>query len=67
MAYTKKNLQVNSRVTIQHTNSQLDNLSVLVLAHLKTSGITDDYIVGYDKPVDGQMALIITEACLETQ
>jgi hypothetical protein len=65
MTYNKKNFNVDDRVVIVATNGILDGMTGSVLAKMATPSITDDYIVAYDLPVNGQKALVITEACLE--
>ena len=65
MAYEKKNFKVDDRVTFVKIEGDLAGLTGTVLAHMPTHSITDDYIVGFDTPVSGQKAIVITEACLE--
>lgn len=63
--YSKKHLNVDERVVFLYTKSTLDEHTGTILAKLPTHQITDDYIVMYDSPVNGQKAILITEACLE--
>lgn len=65
MAYTKKQFNVDDRVKVIATMGPLDGHTGTILTKLATESITDDYIVAYDVPVNGQKALLITEACLE--
>jgi hypothetical protein len=71
MAYQKKLFPVDARVRINNTASPLDGKTGTVLARLGSpyspSLVTDDYIVMYDEPVEGNRALVITEACLEAR
>jgi hypothetical protein len=65
MSYQKQNLKVDTRVMFKSTGSILDGLTGTVLAKLVNAYLTDDYIIGYDTPVEGQKAVLITEACLQ--
>lgn len=65
MAYTKKNFKVDDRITFVNFQGDIVGTQGTILAHLPTHYITDDYIVMYDQPVNGQKAILITEACLE--
>ena len=65
MTYQKKNFKVDDRVTFVQVGGDLEGITGTVLAHLVTHSITDDYIIGFDAPVHGQNAILISEACLE--
>jgi hypothetical protein len=65
MAYQKQNLSVDSRIKFKATGGSLDEQTGTVLAKITNAYLTDDYIIAYDVPVNGQKAILITEACLQ--
>lgn len=64
MAYQKQNLEVDTRIEFKATGGSLDGQTGTVLAKLVNLCLTDDYIIAYDVPVNGQKAILISEACL---
>lgn len=64
MEYTKKNFQLKDKVKFVNTGGNLDGVVGTIVGKSKEY-LTDDYIVLFDDVINNQLAVNITEACLE--
>ena len=64
MEYNKKNFCLKDKVKFVNTGGNLDGVVGTIVGKSKEY-ITDDYIVLLDDEINGQLAVNITEACLE--
>ena len=64
MEYMKKDFQLRDKVKFVNTGGNLDGVVGMIVGKSKEY-LTDDYIVLLDDVINGQLAVNITEACLE--